>query len=111
MKKTIIVSILTTLTTMFVVAVMIHMCRANCGGNLSCSKQAKQCNYASSECGQSSSCASYSKCRKQKSCCKSQSKCSKDKSCEKDGQKFKCTSNDGKKVIKKVVKTDEEVKK
>ena len=120
-KKTIFVSIATTLATMFVVAVLMHMCRGNCHrGGSSCGAAKVEC-YSKSKCGQSSSCASYSSCSSKKSCsksssCSSKSKCSKGKSCSskveftKEGnvEVKEWTDKDGKKVIKKVIKVDEE---
>lgn len=95
-KKTIFVSVATTLVTMFVVATIIHMCRGNCHkGSSSCHEKVKShCNYKKSHC-KKSSCDAYSgstssaKSCKGKSSCSKKSKCSKDSKCSKGK---KCSS-------------------
>ena len=73
MKKTILVSIGTTLATMFVVMICMHMCKSHCGASSSCGKATTECG---SSYGDGGKCASYTKsCHKKKSC--SKSKCSK----------------------------------
>lgn len=134
-KKTIIVSVLTTLATMFVVAVLMHLCSGHCGNKSSCAPAKSHCSKAKANCGSSASCADYSKCSKKKSSCSSSSSskcekgascakkasCKKGKSCSdkskcassscKKGEKvFEWKSEDGDKVVKKVitVEVDEE---
>lgn len=118
-KKTILVSVATTLVTMFVVAVLMHMCGGNCGKNSNChSKMKSHCSYMKSHCDKSSSCASYStECSSKKSCsaqssCSKKSKCSKSSKCSKGkkcSSKTTCTKGEnGEKIIKKVVKVEVE---
>ena len=95
-QKTIVISAITTLATMFVVAVLIHLCCGNCNRNSSCSK-------AKSHCEQASSCKSEATCGKEKKCSKS--------SCDKDVKTMEWTSEDGKKVIKKVDEVNVDEKK
>ena len=102
-KKIIITSILTTLSTLLVVAIIMHLCCGNCGGRSSCSKAKVECRMTSSDCKKSSACADKSKCDK-KQACADKSKCDKEKKC--------CKSmTEGKEMVmeKEVVK--EEVKK
>jgi hypothetical protein len=122
MKKTILVSAGTTLVTMFVVMVCMHLCKSHCGQS-SCGNASAQCSSSYSHGGDNGKCAAYSSCSSSKSCskeksCSSKSKCSKGKSCHKskcsstskDGVATKtCRHKDGEKVvIKKVVKIEEE---
>ena len=115
-KKTIIVSIITTLATMFVVAVLIHLC--HCGGGRCYRQQScnngmmQQCMYNHG--GGHGQCAAYASCHGKS--CSGNSKCSKGKSCT---GKSKCsmgadnewTNENGDKVIKKVIKVDVDDKK
>ena len=128
-KKTILVSALTTLATMFILMICMHMCKSNCGQS-KCGKAAVQCgssyghgsgnghgkcaNYTSS-CSKKSSCSSKSKCSKGKSACSSSSKCSKGTKCCKSKTSCKkgdvktCKYKDGEKVvIKKVIEVNTE---
>lgn len=125
-KKTIIVSILTTLATMFIVAIIMHMCCGNCGGKSRCGKASAQCSasyghgdyhgshggcasyakscHAKKSCSTKKSCSSKSKCSKSGKCCKS--KCSKS-SCQKGDAKT-CKHKDGDKmIIKKTIEKEE----
>ena len=116
-KKTIFVSIATTLATLFVVATIVHICRGHCGnrGN-NCHASGKHFMYKA-KCGGQSSCASFSHCSKKKGCksdsscsaqssCSGKSKCSKGSSCS---SKTTCSKGkNGEQVIKKVVKIEEE---
>jgi hypothetical protein len=117
-KKVILTTIATTLATMFVVAVMMHLCRSHCGKSSSCSAVSTSCSSHSS-CEKASSCASYSKCSNKKSCkgksecskgqsCEGKSKCSKGKSCagDVDAKTFKFKTDDGKTIVKKVVEVE-----
>ncbi|MGE0560579.1 MAG: hypothetical protein AB7O47_02070 [Flavobacteriales bacterium] len=101
-KKTIIVSIITTLATMFIVAVIMHMCCGNCGGRSSCSKSKSHCEQSSS-CKSTSSCSGKSKCGKEKKCSKT--------SCDKDMKTMEWTSEDDGKVVKKVIEVEIDEKK
>ncbi len=125
-KKTILVSVLTTLATMFIVAVIMHMCCGNCHGKSKCEKSSTKCSssYDGHGEGYHGKCASYAKschgkksCSSSKSCssasksCSSKSKCSKGKSCSKENvttHTYKYKTKDGKDAIKKVVKVEEE---
>ena len=98
-KKTIIVSVITTLATMFVVAVLIHLCCGYCGGKSLCPKQPAHCE-------KSMSCKSESKCGKEKSMCKKEEGCSKSSSCEKGKNTMEWIYEEGDKVIKKEVKVE-----
>lgn len=102
-KNVIITSILTTLATMLVVAVIMHLCCGNCGGRSSCSK-------SKSHCEQSSSCESNSKCGKSKSSCGREKSCSKSK-CDKSMKTMEWTSEEGGKLVKKVIEVNVEEKK
>ena len=73
-KKTIIVSIITTLATLFVVAVIMHLCCGNCGGQSRCSKDETKCSSSYNHCESAGKCASYTKMCKKK-CEKMDSKC------------------------------------
>lgn len=79
-KKIIITSILTTLSTLLVVAIIMHLCCGNCGGKSSCSKAKIECKMMKSDCKKSDACADKSKCDKEKSCA-DKSKCDKEKKC------------------------------
>jgi hypothetical protein len=112
-KKTIFVSMATTLVTMFVVAVLMHMCGGNCHkGSSSCQGKAKaHCSYEKSSC-KKSSCDAYSGCTasakscKSKSSCHKKSKCSKGKKCS---SKTSCSKGkNGEHIVKKVVKVEVE---
>lgn len=122
MKKTILVSIGTTLATMFVVMICMHICKSHCGQSR-CGKAAVQCGSSygggHGKCASYSSCSSSKSCSKEKSCkyssksCSSKSKCSKGKNCDKskwtvstkDGVTTKTyNSDEDGKVIKKVIK-------
>lgn len=115
-KKTIIVSVLTTLATVFVVAVLMHMCSGHCGKRSHCSSTPSHCSAASSHCkSESAKCDKRTSCSKKAMCskgekCKDKSNCSKascDKSkCEKGTKVMEWTSEDGDKVVKKVIKVD-----
>ncbi len=110
-KKTIIISVLTTLATMFIVALIMHMCCGNCGKQSSCSVKANHCSAsASSDCGSKASCASYAKCKKSKKC-GDKSSCKSDASSCKGEKVLEWTSEDGDKVVKKVIKVDVEEEK
>lgn len=94
-RQTIITSFLTTLATIFVVAVIMHMCGGHCGGKSSCSKQKSHCERSMSY-GSDSSC--------KEKCCADKSKCDMEKSCSKDGKMCKmegktCTMKDGKEMV------------
>ncbi len=113
---------------MLVVAMVMHLCAGHCGNKSSCSSSASaHCSKAQSSYhhGQSSSCASHSKCSKgkaakcakSKSCgksascekgksCSGKSKCSKSSSCKKGEKVYEWKSEDGDKVIKKVITVD-----
>lgn len=117
-KKTIFVSIATTLATMFVVAVLVHLCSGNCGRRNGCSKEISHCSYMKSHCKKSSSCASYSShCSSTKSCsstsscsgkstCSKRSKCSKGKKCS---SKTSCSKGkNGEHIVKEIIKVEEE---
>ncbi|PJB16010.1 MAG: hypothetical protein CO118_01350 [Flavobacteriales bacterium CG_4_9_14_3_um_filter_32_8] len=108
-KKTIIVSIITTLATLFVVAVIMHLCCGNCGGQNRCSKGDMKCSssYMHDDDG-GSKCASYSK-ECMKKCKKMDAKCDKgDMKCEK-GDKC-CKSKEACKMDKgKTCSKDKEV--
>lgn len=121
-KKTIIVSVLTTLATIFVVAVIMHMCCGNCGKRSHCSSAPTHCSAANSHCegGSYAKCSKGASCSKKAMCtkgenCKGKSSCSKascDKSkCEKGTKMMEWTSEDGDKVVKKVIKVDVEEEK
>ncbi len=104
-KKTIIVSIITTLATMLIVAVIMHMCCGNCGKNSSCTKATSRCEQSSS-CKSESACAGKSKCGKEKSCSKS--------SCDKSGKEGKSCSmkmKDSNEMMMEKEIVNEEVKK
>lgn len=118
-KKTIFVSVATTLVTMFVVATMFHMMRGNCHkGSSSCHEKVKShCGSEKSHC-KKRSCDAYSgsttsaKSCKGKSSCSKKSKCSKGDKCSK-GKKCssKTSCSKGKKgeyIIKKEVKIETE---
>ncbi|MBL4592894.1 MAG: hypothetical protein JKX68_03650 [Flavobacteriales bacterium] len=122
MKKTILVSIGTTLATMFIVMICIHMCKSHCGQSR-CEKSSTQCDSSYGGDDYHGKCAAYSGCESKRSCsskksCSSKSKCSKGKSCSKskcsstskDGVTTKtCKYKDGEKVIiKKTVKIETE---
>ena len=128
MKKTILVSIGTTLATMFVVMMLMHLCSSHCGQSR-CGKNESKCSSSYShggehgKCAATAGCESKTKCSSKKSCkkgsksCSSKSKCSKKKSCDKgdwnvttkDGVTTKTyKSDDGEKVIKKVIKVEVE---
>ena len=108
-RQTIITSFLTTLATIFVVAVIMHMCCGHCGGKSSCSKQSSHCEKSMSSCGSDSSC--------KEKCCADKSKCDMEKGCSKDSKMCKmdgktCTMKDGKEmVMEKEIVVKEEVKK
>lgn len=102
-KKTIIVSIITTLATMFVVAVLIHLCCGNCGGRSSCKIQSSQCEK-SMKCEMGSKCDKASKCDMKKSC--NGKACEGKSSCDKGIKTMEWTSEDGKQVIKKEITVD-----
>ncbi|PCJ01144.1 MAG: hypothetical protein COB15_01535 [Flavobacteriales bacterium] len=111
MKKTILVSALTTIATMFIIMICIHMCKSHCGQSR-CSKASVQCSSSYggngcdsySGCTKSSSCSSKSKCSKAKKCCKSKSSCKKG-----ENKTCKWSSKDGEKVIgKKGIKVEKE---
>lgn len=101
-KKTIIVSVITTLATMLIVAVIMHLCCGNCGGKSSCSKAKSHCEQSSS-CKSESTCSGKSKCGKEKKCAKS--------SCEKGTKTMEWTSEEGDKVVKKVIEVEIDEKK
>ena len=111
-KKTIIVSVLTTLATMLVVAMVMHLCASHCGQRSSCSSAVSaHCSKGESSCASSSKCSKKMKCGKSSSCekeksCSGKSKCAKSSSCKKGEQVFEWKSEDGDKVIKKVIKVD-----
>lgn len=101
-KKTIIVSVITTLATMLIVAVIMHLYCGNCGGKSSCSKAKSHCEQSSS-CKSESACSGKSKCGKEKKCSKSK--------CDKDVKTMEWTSEDGDKVVKKVIEVEIDEKK
>ncbi len=110
-KKTILISIATTLATLFIVATTLHILRGNCGKRSNCNSMMKaHCGYMKSHCDKSSSCASYSSCSKKKcsksSSCSEKSKCAEGKKCS---SKTTCTKGEnGEQIIKKVVKVEDE---
>jgi hypothetical protein len=135
MKKTILVSALTTLATMFVVGMLMHMCKSHCGqskcektstqcsssyghGDYSSCKGEKKCSFSDNDghftwksgeksiCAKVKSCSSKSKCSKTKKCDKSKSKCSKKKSCDKS--KWTVSTKDG--VTTKTYESDDDGK-
>ncbi len=63
-KKTIIVSVLTTLATIFVVAVIMHLCCGQCGQNTSCSGAKTECYAGESKCSKNAKCGKEKKCHK-----------------------------------------------
>lgn len=102
-RKIIITSILTTLATMLVVAVIMHLCCGNCGGRSSCSKAKIECSSGATDCKKSADCKS--KCEKGEKSCKSK--------CEK-GEKtmeMEWTSEDGTKEVKKTIEVTVDEKK
>ncbi|PCJ23804.1 MAG: hypothetical protein COA97_10810 [Flavobacteriales bacterium] len=115
-KKTILVSVLSTLGTMLIVAMIMHMCCGNCGKKTRCSKDSTQCSQSYGDaCESSSSCTAYSKkCHAKKSCKYSSKSCAKGSShkkcCKGDNKSCSKYSKDGKKIkiIKKEIKVDKE---
>ena len=109
-KKTILVSVLSTLATLFVVAVIIHMCHGHCGQN-SCAK-AKSCHATSygnnGGHGHGHGCAEGNSCAGQKAKCHKKRSCSSKSSCSADDTHTSVTyTKDGdKKIIKKIVKKE-----
>ncbi len=83
-KKTIIVSILTTLATMFVVAVLVHLCCGRCGESASCSRQEyrieKSCS-GESKCEKQMDCSRKPSCGMGKEACKEGKMCASGKTC------------------------------
>ncbi|PKP46486.1 MAG: hypothetical protein CVT95_06960 [Bacteroidetes bacterium HGW-Bacteroidetes-12] len=76
-KKTIIVSVLTTLATILVAALIMHFSCGSCREGSSCPMKSN-CTATSSHCEKSASCSDKSE------CCKDKSKCRKgDKKCSK----------------------------
>jgi len=110
MKKTIIVSVLTTIATMFLICLVCHLlrCHSNCGKSPKCG-QSIQCGSSYGH-GHFNKCASYSSCSSSKSC---RSKCNKASSCAKATKccKSKSSCKKGKtKTCKWASKDDKEVK-
>jgi hypothetical protein len=120
MKKTILVSAGTSLVTMFVVMICMHLCKSHCGQSI-CGNTSTQCSSSYEHGDDNGKCAAYSSCSSSKSCAKEKScsskskcnkgekKCCKSKSSCKKGKAKTCKYKDGEKVvIKKVVKIEEE---
>jgi hypothetical protein len=97
-KKTILVSIITTLATLFVVATLFHLC-GNCSKNTCSRNNYHQC------ASYHKSCHGNSTCDKSEKKCGSSTKCSKEKSCT---SKTKCTKGEnGEKIIEKTIEIEE----
>ena len=113
-KKTIFVSIVTTLATMFVVAVCIHLCTSHCGQSRCGHNAMMNCSsYGHGSGNGMGRCAEFSghgmKCEKIiKKCCKGDAKCKAGSKC-KDGKKCKNASkcSKDKNIEVKIIETDD----
>ena len=94
-RQTIITSFLTTLATIFVVAVIMHMCCGRCGERSSCPKQSSHCSASRSHCEKSSSCSKGEKSSCEKACEKE------GKMCEKGGKMCKMSMGEDKEMMDK----------
>lgn len=115
-KKAIIISIITTLSTLFVVAVIMHLCCGHCGNQSPrCDKDEMKCSSSYNH-GDMEKCASYSKhmkkcskgsseaCKKGDSKCEMGEKCTMSKEACKMGEGKTCSKD--KEVVVKVVETE-----